>query len=174
MKLPLPNPLSYRRLDVSMRVCDDSPPVALSKPECVAAFAHGLLDCPQEVMLWIGVDCRKHVVAVSELFRGTADACLVHPRDVFRNALVMAPTVAGVFLVHNHPSGSIEPSSEDLRFYEQVTAAGQLLRVPVVDCLVVAEEGFWSKEIGRVERSVNYAAMLPDPSEGEQPWAALA
>lgn len=153
MKLPLANPLRYRRLAVRCEVLDRAPPVSLTRPEEVAAFCHELLDSPQEVFVWIGLDVRKHVVAVSELFRGTIDACTVHPREIFRSALVLAPTVGGIVVVHNHPSGVSEPSDEDVALFERLAEAGELLRIPLIDALVVAQDGWWSREVGGCVRA---------------------
>jgi DNA repair protein RadC len=150
MKTPLSNPLEYRRLRLRAEIMDrDGPQAALTRPEAVASFCAPLLDSPQEVFFWLGVDARKRVCAVQELFRGTADSCLVHPREVFM-AAVAVPAVTGVFLVHNHPSGNSNPSDEDLRFFELVSQAGELLQIPVLDCFVLGSEGWWSREVGSV------------------------
>ncbi len=168
MKIPLTNPLDYRRLRLRAEIVDlEYPQVQLSRPEAVASFCRPLLDSPQEVIFWIGVDAGKRVVAVQELFRGTTDSCLAHPREVFA-AAVAVPAVTGVFLVHNHPSGASAPSDEDLRFFELATGAGELLMIPVLDCFVLGAEGWWSREVGEVRcRSrilAEYAAPLGEPS----------
>lgn len=163
-------PIEYRRLSLRCDLIDKSPAVVLDRPERVAAFCSHLLRHPQEVFFWIGLDCRKQVVATQELFIGSVDCCIAHPREVFRNAFVVSPTVAGIILVHNHPSGVCEPSKEDLRFFEDVSEAGKLLRVPVIDCLVVAEDGAWSREAGTIVRPAAYMSELPHEEEG--PWWA--
>jgi len=161
MTPPFPHPLGYRRLRVSCDVIrDDQPSIVLDRPETVAAFCEPLLRSPQEIVLWIGVDCRKAVQAVDELFRGTADRCQVHPRDVFAAALAASPTVSGVILVHNHPSGNCEPSDDDVAFFDRVSEAGELLCIPVLDCFVVAREGWWSRHAGAVTRPESYRRRL--------------
>lgn len=152
--------LIYRRFHLSTRINESRKRVVLTKPEHVAAFAYPLQESAQEIMLWIAVDCQRNVVAVQDLFRGTVDSCIVHPREVFRNALLLAPTVCGVFLVHNHPSGSCEPSREDIKFYDRVSAAGSLLNIPVIDCLIVSEDGAWSREAGKISRPASYLQTL--------------
>jgi DNA repair protein RadC len=68
--------------------------------------------------------------------RGVLDGSLVHPREVFRPAI--AEAAAGIVLVHNHPSGDPTPSAEDRAITAQMTAAGRLLGIPVLDHVIVA------------------------------------
>jgi DNA repair protein RadC len=67
--------------------------------------------------------------------RGLLDASLVHPREVFREAI--AERAAAVILVHNHPSGDPTPSAEDRAVTAQLVAAGRLLDIPVHDHVIV-------------------------------------
>jgi len=78
-------------------------------------------------------------VTVSE---GTLDASIVHPRDVFHEALL--EPAAGVILIHNHPSGNPNPSEEDLRITKQLVEAGKLLGIKVYDHIILAGESYRS------------------------------
>jgi DNA repair protein RadC len=78
-------------------------------------------------------------VSVSE---GTLDASIVHPRDVFREALL--EPAAGIILIHNHPSGNPSPSEEDLRITKQLVEAGRLLGIRVYDHIIVAGASYRS------------------------------
>ncbi len=78
-------------------------------------------------------------VFVSE---GTLDASIVHPRDVFKEA-VLEPA-AGIILIHNHPSGNPSPSDEDLRITKQLVEAGRLLGINVYDHIILAGENYRS------------------------------
>ena len=78
-------------------------------------------------------------VTVSE---GTLDASIVHPREVFREALL--EPAAGVILIHNHPSGNPSPSEEDLRITKQLVEAGRLLGIRVYDHIILAGENYRS------------------------------
>jgi len=78
-------------------------------------------------------------VTISE---GTLDASIVHPRDVFREA--MLESASGVILIHNHPSGNSNPSEEDLRITKQLVEAGRLLGIKVYDHIILAGESFRS------------------------------
>ncbi len=78
-------------------------------------------------------------VTVSE---GTLEASIVHPRDVFREALL--EPAAGIILIHNHPSGNPSPSEEDLRITKQLVEAGRLLGIKVYDHIILAGESYRS------------------------------
>jgi DNA repair protein RadC len=78
-------------------------------------------------------------VTISE---GTLEASLVHPRDVFHEALL--ELAAGVILIHNHPSGNPSPSEEDLRITKQLVEAGRLLGIKVYDHIILAGETYRS------------------------------
>ena len=81
---------------------------------------------------------------IKEVFisEGTLDASVVHPRDVFREALL--EPAAAIILIHNHPSGNPSPSDEDLRITKQLVEAGRLLGIKVYDHIILAGEGYRS------------------------------
>jgi DNA repair protein RadC len=81
---------------------------------------------------------------IKEVFisEGTLDASIVHPRDVFREALL--EPAAGIILIHNHPSGNPSPSEEDLRITKQLVEAGRLLGIKVYDHIILAGESYRS------------------------------
>ena len=74
--------------------------------------------------------------------RGILNSSLVHPREVFRQAI--AERAAAIIVVHNHPSGDPSPSSEDRSITRQLVAAGRLLDVPVHDHIIIAGDRFLS------------------------------
>ncbi|MBI4361869.1 MAG: DNA repair protein RadC [Euryarchaeota archaeon] len=128
-------------------------PRASSPEEVVALVGPRLRGLPREVFVGLYLDGRGRVVRVETLAEGTADAVLLHPREVFRPAL--SEGACGVVLVHNHPSGDPAPSGEDRRLTQRLAEAGRALGVPLVDHIVVgAREGS-----GRAEQR-------PDRGEG--------
>ena len=112
-------------------------------PEDVHRHFHPRLrDVPHERFLVILLDGRHRVMRAAMASQGTLTASLVHPREVFRPALREA--AAAVILVHNHPSGDPTPSQEDRIVTQRLARAGELLGIPVLDHVVVAERGFCS------------------------------
>jgi DNA repair protein RadC len=139
---------SPRRRTASRRL---RPGDAILGPRDVYRHLHPRLrDARCERFLVLVLDGRHRLVREFQASQGTLTASLVHPREVFRPALVESG--AAVVLAHNHPSGDPTPSPEDRSITERLVRAGHLLGVPVVDHVVVAERGFTSlREEGRCD-----------------------
>jgi DNA repair protein RadC len=88
------------------------------------------------------LDVRHRLMGEAQVSVGTLTASLVHPREVFQEAIRAA--AAAVLLVHNHPSGDPTPSEEDRVVTERLAAAGELLGIRVVDHLIIADTGHFS------------------------------
>jgi DNA repair protein RadC len=101
-----------------------------------------LRDRHQEVFHVLALDSSNAVTANIELSRGTLNASLVHPREVFKAAIDYR--AAAIIVVHNHPSGNPEPSPEDLAITRQLADAGKLLGIPVHDHVIVAASAWTS------------------------------
>lgn len=85
---------------------------------------------------------KKSLLRSKMLFRGTVDFCLVHPRDVFRFAC--SANASSLIVAHNHPSGDLFPSAQDLVITDQLIAAGHLFEIPIVDHVLLTEQGYAS------------------------------
>ena len=116
---------------------------AIRSPADVFRHFHPRLrDVAQERFLVVLLDGRHRVMRHEMVSQGTLTASLVHPREVFRPALRAA--AAALVLVHNHPSGDPTPSREDHEVTCRLVRAGEILGVPVLDHVVVAERGYRS------------------------------
>ncbi|MBN8633357.1 MAG: DNA repair protein RadC [Rhodobacterales bacterium] len=93
-------------------------------------------DLPHEVFGVVLLDSQNRVLDVVELFRGTLAQTSVYPREVVK--LCLEANAAAVILVHNHPSGSLEPSSADLALTDTLKKALALVDVRVLDHFIVA------------------------------------
>ena len=109
---------------------------ALTSPGVVKDFLRLKLgERPHEVFAVVFLDTQNRVLAIEELFRGTLSQTSVYPREVVKEAL--ARNAAAVVLVHNHPSGSAEPSRADEFLTTTLRQALALVDVRVLDHLVV-------------------------------------
>ena len=99
-----------------------------------------LRDLPQEEFHALLLNTRHRVLREVAVTRGILDASLIHPREVFRVAVIEG--AAGIILVHNHPSGDPTPSAEDRAVTRQLREAGRALGIPVLDHVVVGD-GCW-------------------------------
>lgn len=127
--------------------------VAVHSPQdVVSAFAPHLEALSVEEFHVAILDAQHHLERDVLVTRGILDSSLVHPREVFREAI--AERAASIILVHNHPSGDPTPSAEDRMVTSQLVAAGTLLGIPVRDHVVIgrgryvsfAEAGWLSTE----------------------------
>ena len=116
---------------------------ALRSPEGVARFVRDLVGTDaREHFVVVMLDARHRPIAYQVVSVGTATASLVHPREVFQ-AAVGAGAVA-ILVAHNHPSGDPTPSAEDREVTDRLIRAGQLIGIPLLDHVVVAERGWVS------------------------------
>jgi DNA repair protein RadC len=117
--------------------------VPLRSPrDVVAAFAPRLQDLPVEEFHVAILDTQHRLERDVLVTRGLLDASLVHPREVFREAI--AERAAAVVLVHNHPSGDPSPSPDDLAITTQLVSAGRLLGIPVQDHVIIGRGRYMS------------------------------
>lgn len=93
-------------------------------------------DLPHEVFAVVLLDAQHRVLDVAELFRGTLSQTSVYPREVVK--LALEANAAAVILVHNHPSGSLEPSTADIALTDTLKKALALVDVRVLDHFIVA------------------------------------
>ena len=111
---------------------------ALQNPEAPRDFVlFRLRDLPYEVFCCLLLDSHYRVIGFEELFRGTIDGAIVHPREVLR--LALSRNAAALILVHNHPSGIAEPSAEDRKITIRLKEALALVDIRVLDHLVVGD-----------------------------------
>lgn len=128
-----------RRLQV--QECGDRH--SLCSPEDAARFLiPRMRDLRHETFVVLVLDTNNSVVGESELSRGTLNASIVHPREVFKFAIDRL--AAAVIVAHNHPSGNPEPSREDIEITHQLCEAGKIVGIPLHDHLIVAGNSFTS------------------------------
>lgn len=96
----------------------------------------------QEVFSIALLDSAGKYIHSRELTRGTINASLIHPREVFRPAIKEA--AASLILIHNHPSGQLTPSEEDLSITRKLIETGDLVGIPVRDHLIIAGDKYLS------------------------------
>ena len=112
----------------------------LQRPEDVAALLWPHLEhADREHFALLLLDTRNRLIGLSTVSVGDLSSTLVHPREVFKPALLA--NAASVLLAHNHPSGDPQPSPEDLAVTRRLCEAGELLGIGVLDHIVLGEQG---------------------------------
>ena len=104
----------------------------------------------QEYFLCISLNGANEVIEKRIVTIGLLDKSPVHPREVFAD--VIADRAAAVIFAHNHPSGELQPSEADLRIHDQLTEAGKILGLRVLDHVIVTRKGHYSfQEAGLIK-----------------------
>jgi DNA repair protein RadC len=96
----------------------------------------------QENMVSITLNGANKVIKIHNITVGTANSTPAHPREAFAPAI--EDRAVAIVFAHNHPSGSHEPSMEDLLLTQRLCEAGRILQIPVLDHLVISSSGFTS------------------------------
>ncbi|MBD3306068.1 DNA repair protein RadC [candidate division KSB3 bacterium] len=96
----------------------------------------------KEVFRVVALDTKNRIIRDKVISEGTLNASIVHPRDVFRFAVVHS--AATVILLHNHPSGDSTPSQEDLNITRRLVEAGKMMDIQVLDHIIIAGGKFTS------------------------------
>ena len=136
---------AYKGLRVAVALVRDSgfkarEAPAIGAPSDVYELLKHLADDPQEVFVVVVLNSSNKVIGVCEVHRGTTAHVEVVPADILRVVLVAG---ASRFVVaHNHPSGSQEPSGEDVALTKRLKDAAKLLAVELLDHVVIGEDGF--------------------------------
>ncbi|NEP61872.1 MAG: JAB domain-containing protein [Symploca sp. SIO2G7] len=102
-----------------------------------AAFSHDLMWQNQERFAVLLLDAKNRLLGTQVLTIGTATETLANPRDIFREVLRQGAT--RVIIAHNHPTGIVEPSKEDISLTQQLLQAAQLLCIPLLDHLILGD-----------------------------------
>jgi DNA repair protein RadC len=137
-------------------------------PHDVARFYGGQLQGQStEQFHALYLDAKHRVLTVAMVSAGTADASLVHPREVFRPGLRAG--AHALVVVHNHPSGDPSPSPEDREITDRLNQVGQLLGVELLDHVVLGEGAFYSFA---EQRRIALGSSATDGSDGDLSPAA--
>lgn len=146
------------RLEVALYrvqlVREDSPPLLASNPvirkpeDASDLFQQLLLERDRECFCVMFLNTKNRVIGLNLVSVGILDSALVHPREVFKPAILA--NAASIILAHNHPSGEPWPSGEDRRVTRTLCEAGKILGIEVLDHIIVGERGDYLsfKELG--------------------------
>jgi len=135
-------------------------PRVVTRPRDVVAICQAIRDASVETLAVLALDAGGRLLGQELVAEGPVFHVAVSPGEVFRTAIVARAN--SIVLAHNHPSGNVRPSPEDLAFTRRMVGAAELLGVHVIDHVIVARRAFFSFWEGGMIRS-------PEPSF----WKAL-
>lgn len=96
----------------------------------------------QESLFVIYLNTQGDVITIENIFKGTLNQLLIHPREIFKRAYQLSANA--IILVHNHPSGNTTPSQQDLIITQNIIDVGEVLQIDVIDHVIIAENEFYS------------------------------
>ncbi|MDA8106102.1 MAG: hypothetical protein M0Z71_12085 [Nitrospiraceae bacterium] len=97
------------------------------------------IDRDKEHFWVIGLSVKLSILYIELVSLGTLTSALIHPREAFRRAI--AKGAASIACVHNHPSGDLEPSSDDVKVTEKLRDAGEIVGIKLIDHIIIANDG---------------------------------
>jgi DNA repair protein RadC len=115
----------------------------IKDPESVVkAIRASIKDKAKEHFKLILLNPRNKITGISTISIGTLNASLVHPREVFKDAI--AHSAASVVLAHNHPSGDPDPSEDDIEITKKLVESGKILGIEVIDHIIIGKNDYYS------------------------------
>ena len=116
--------------------------VKITGAQDVMPLLADIADKKQEHFVCISLNGAHEVIKKRIVTIGLVDRSQVHPREVYAD--VISDRATAVIFAHNHPSGDLKPSNSDLKIHEQLTEAGKILGIRILDHLIVAKNGYYS------------------------------
>lgn len=120
----------------------------IDSPESVAnIFMEELRYLKKEIVKLLLLDTKGGIVGDITLSEGSLNSSVVHPREVFREAVIRSANK--IILIHNHPSGDSNPSEQDIRLTERVSEAGKIMGIELIDHIIIGDGEYSSlKRLG--------------------------
>ena len=132
----------------SLKINDSSLPMVHSVKDVLLQVSY-LREKTREHLMVIYLNARNELLFRKHVFTGTLNASLIHPREIFNEALKQ--NAASVILVHNHPSGDAEPSQDDLEITKRIAEAGKIMGIDILDHVIITKNKIFSfKEKGLI------------------------
>jgi len=130
------------------RVClvmenPSAPPLEICEPfDIYKMLRDEMIASDREMLLSVLLNGMNRLIGVETVAIGGLHSCMMIPRDLFKSAILA--NAASIIVCHNHPSGDLTPSIQDLKMTHKVVKAGNILGIKVLDHLIISHEGFRS------------------------------
>ncbi len=114
----------------------------ITSAENVYSLLHEYSTEQKEHFIAITLDGRSRIIEKRVIHIGTLNQSLVHPREVFRPAIL--DNAAGIIIAHNHPSGTLEASRADMQVTQRLKEVAKLVGIELLDHVIISSEGYYS------------------------------
>lgn len=116
--------------------------IKINTPQKVFEFYKNKINSMQEHVYCIYLDSHKKIIKQQLLFIGTVNYSMIHPRDIFKEAYLL--NASSIICVHNHPTGDVTPSKNDINITVRLKEIGNLLGIPLIDHIIVGADKYYS------------------------------
>lgn len=124
--------------------------IKIASPQTIAALLlEDMRYLKKEVFKIVLLDTKNNIISINNVSVGCLDSTIVHPREVFLDAIKNSS--AAIILVHNHPSGEVEPSKDDINITNRIIECGKIIGIKVLDHIIIGDGNYLSfKEKGYI------------------------
>lgn len=123
----------------SVREDVGNPAQIVTAPEHMIPIVHSFCNQEQECFVTVTLNCAGEVISARVNTVGLVNRALIDPREVFRGAIV--DNAKSIIIAHNHPSGSLDPSPQDIAITTQIKQAGDVVGIQLLDHVIVTPSG---------------------------------
>lgn len=127
-------------LELSHRLNHKPSSITITKIEEIISLSHEIISANKEILLCFYLNARGELIKKETIAIGSLNRVNLLPREIY--SVIKELPISAIILVHNHPSGNVEPSQDDLYFTKRVQLAGDILGVKLLDHIIVAKEGW--------------------------------
>ncbi len=129
-------------IELGKRLWEQNKTITITSPEQIFALSYETIKEEKESLICFYLNARNELIKKEVLAVGSLNKVNLLPREIFSQ--VKEFPIASIILAHNHPSGSLEPSKEDMVFTKRIKASGEILGIKLLDHLIVTSTG-WAK-----------------------------
>ena len=105
-------------------------------------FRLKILNLKQEKLFAVFLNTKNEMITYETIFIGTQNKSITHPREIFYSAI--KNSAVKIILIHNHPTGDVTPSQEDILFTDNIKKIGELMQIPLIDHLIISNTNYFS------------------------------
>lgn len=132
---------------VSLKLCRDKsifyePRILRKSNDCYYLIKGLIEDNAKETFIVIALNTQCEPTAIEICSKGTSESSIVHPKEVFKMAIVS--NANKIIIAHNHPSGSIKPSDSDILTTERLVEVSKVLNIPIIDHIIIGDNKYFS------------------------------
>jgi len=141
--------MKWQIVQAQLPMVKESQETKIQSTQDVTTLCQDIINLAQESFHVLTINCRNYLIDRHLISLGLIDVCLVHPREVFRPAILDG--AKAIICVHNHPTGDSNPSADDIRITRQLIQASKILEIQLRDHVIIGHTTFSLRESGIVD-----------------------